>query len=716
MLHVGDVNLTPDYYDALKLGEILVVYGRLMMIGVGGAGKTSLLCALMNEPLPNRASSTLLANACTVKRHFASAGDHAGQNWVVVGEDDEMNELATFLQRVLELQSSPQASSSRLASLLASVEDVPAFEQSRSSAGGEGASEAENHSADEMVERILRAIKRRLQGRFKVSEHAEVLLHIWDSGGQVVFMNILPAFLTSRTLYTLVFDASLDLDEKLTVITHRGGQVVNTEPYHLSSTELLLQWMASIHSHLALQNPDGKLGPYPRVLLVGTRRDKLSGDRSVPSGNTAEKVSNHLASQYEGKYYNEILLRPSPVYIVDNTTAGQGTNEDPAFKEIRERVHGFTSKNLAVRTPLTWVLFRKVMQSICKDGKPVVSYKEAAAIAKACYIPSEALPSVLNFYHELGVFLFYAKIPTLRGWVFTNPQWLISQFAKLLCPHGFEEEGNPVLWDQFRKKGILVDELYETVWSGNVMPPQGLVDLLKNFLLAAPLETRRFCDAFPFEVKKMYFVPCMLSVPTGTNTDGECEEGKLHTRDAVLRAEPLHLTFNTHYVPPGFFVRVVTSLAKSQQCDVLFDMCDRGSVVYAYGEVDEFEVKEGGDSIVIHVIRCLQGGSVPSFAHVCQAIKQLLIDSIDEVSGWFPYVKVTTAFRCKTCKPQDQRGAGHCVNFDSATLTTSCLRCQKNVRFFPTTEQQYWLKQVGKVHPGYYMHPVWFTTLHSMPR
>ena len=663
-----------------------MVYGRLMMIGVGGAGKTSLLHALMNEPLPNHASSTLLANACTVKRHFASAGDQAGQNWVEVEDDDEIDELATYLQRVLELQSHPQASSSPLASLPEGVEDVPALsEQFRPSAG-------EVHvKSRKVVEKILLAIKQRSRGQSE-SSNAEVLLHIWDSGGQVVFMNILPAFLTSRTLYTLVFDASKDLDEKLTVVTHRGGQIVNTEPYHLSSIELLLQWMASIHSHLARQNPDGKLEPYPRVLLVGTRRDKLSVDRDdqFPS---ERSVRNQLASLYDGKYYNEILLWPSPLYVVDNTTAGQGINADPSFKEIRQRVHEFTSKNLAVKTPVTWVLFRKVMQSICKDDQPVVSYEEATAIANACYIPSEALPSVLNFYHELGVFLYYAKIPRLKDWVFTNPQWLISQFAKLLCPQGLEDQGRPEVWKEFRQYGILVDELYDDVWSSNQMDPQGLVDLLEKFLLAAPLETGRFSDRFPFKVEKVYFVPCMLSAPIEKSAESDTareREGKLHSRDAVLRAEPLHLVFNTNYVPPGFFVRLVTSLAKSERCKILFDLCDRCSVVYAYDEVNEFEVKEGTNSVVIHAIRCLQGRRALSFTLACQTFMQLLIDSIREVSQWFQYVKVETAFRCKTCKSQDQ--PNHFIVF---TSSASYLRCQRDIVSNPAIEQQYWLKQVS---------------------
>ena len=37
-----------DYQKALKLGNVLVAYARVMMIGPGGVGKTSFLRGLMN--------------------------------------------------------------------------------------------------------------------------------------------------------------------------------------------------------------------------------------------------------------------------------------------------------------------------------------------------------------------------------------------------------------------------------------------------------------------------------------------------------------------------------------------------------------------------------------------------------------------------------------------------------------------------------------------
>ena len=38
-----------------------------------------------------------------------------------------------------------------------------------------------------------------------------MLLHLWDCGGQPVFLDVLPAFLSSRTMFVLVFNASKGL-------------------------------------------------------------------------------------------------------------------------------------------------------------------------------------------------------------------------------------------------------------------------------------------------------------------------------------------------------------------------------------------------------------------------------------------------------------------------------------------------------------------------
>ena len=88
-------------------------------------------------------------------------------------------------------------------------------------------------------------------------------------------------------------------------------------------------------------------------------------------------------------------------------------------------MHQFASKDLAVETPVTWVLFRKVLLKVAK-GNPIVLYEQAVAVGQACGIADDAVPSVLHFYHELAVFLHYTQIESLSNKVIADPQWLVN--------------------------------------------------------------------------------------------------------------------------------------------------------------------------------------------------------------------------------------------------------------------------------------------------
>ena len=661
-----------------------MTYGRVMMIGAGGAGKTSLRHGLMKKLLPKVASSTLLANSSSVKYQWTGA---SGQRWVEIDEEDEISELAILLSRIIADKSLLPSAESALA-----IQD---FQPStRPSSEGPQSAGISTRDHSDTVEKIREEVFRRVR-LVDDQPRSEVLLNLWDSGGQVVFMNVLPAFLTKRTLFMLVFDASKNLEKKLQVVTTRTGKIVHTEDYHLNTTELLLQWMASIDAHLSLRSAGTTMDPYPRVMLIGTHLDQLVSKGCDPTVEP-KKILDSLHSQYENKAYADLLM-PSPGYIVDNTTAGQ-EKEDPAFQTIRKCVHDFATTNFSVSTPVTWVLFRKVMQRVSQANKPVMRYTEVIAVAEACSVPTNAIPSVLNFYHELGVFLYYSKIPTLREAIIATPQWLVNHIAKLLTPHGFEDQGRERLWKLLREKGILTEMLYKEVLAHSVLPPQALVDLLEHFLLMVPIKTTHI---HRYKGKE-YFVPCMLKAPSQTTVTQSSNSEE--TSAPIYTAKAMHLIFDTHYVPPGFYVRLLATVARNPNCRVLFQQINRFTVTVAYQEVDEITLREHTDSIEVRVSRAAQGGShVLPFNQVCRDTLMLIEASIIELQKWLPGVSISTAFVCSNCLPKVEK---HFVKFDRDTLITTTIRCQKEKlqTLDQCQSQQYWLKMQEQSSPsGIYM-------------
>uniref|UniRef100_A0A1X7SGP5 Uncharacterized protein n=1 Tax=Amphimedon queenslandica TaxID=400682 RepID=A0A1X7SGP5_AMPQE len=77
-----------------------------------------------------------------------------------------------------------------------------------------------------------------------------LLMHFWDCGGQPAFLEILPVFLTSRTTFLLLFDASKDLNSKWQSVHHIDGIRYDGEEVNMSTLTYMLNWMACVHSHL----------------------------------------------------------------------------------------------------------------------------------------------------------------------------------------------------------------------------------------------------------------------------------------------------------------------------------------------------------------------------------------------------------------------------------------------------------------------------------
>ena len=715
--------LTDDYHQALKLGEVLVAYARVMMIGPGGVGKSSLLRGLMNKRLPQNAESTILADTKTLKPQFwAKAGESADSYWAEVTDQDEIQELAGLLQLVAQVKSGRSTGShaAKILSTMAAAVAVPMFYPLGFAPQRVSSMQDENVSSvkDDVIQDVLQQALKHVQSNPEnpAVPQSEVLMHVWDCGGQPVFLDVLPAFLTSRTMFLLFFDARRNLLDTCSSLSYKAGRVVSKSEQNFSLMQLLMQWMASIHAMctrkdmligtipeaLALTSESEipatkgmKINPFdpneqqssatrlredvipkfPRIIPVGTH-----GDDPVVHQKKTEILSS-LQSQCENKAYTPPLLDG---VIVNNTTAGQSKEaEDTGFKHIRERVHELASKRLAVRTPVAWVLFRKVLQKVAK-GNPIVSYDQVFTVGQVCGIAEDVLPSVLHFYHELAVFLHYTQVPRLSHHIIADPQWLIKQLGRLLAPEGLEQKvSNKALWKPLWEYGILVQPLYEDVWEESNLnynvQPQSLADLLEHFLLAAQINCP--IPLASYQGRK-YFVPSVLrlSLPDANNISKSRE---------LVKISSLHLTFSTQYVPPGFFTRLATTLTRESKCQLQFKQgVFRNMITFAYGEIDEFTIFEHSSSVQITVVRTkYRQRHIPTFGSVCRDIMKVIQTCSAIIHQWLPSINIEETFLCEKCPDKN-----HFIPIPNNAITDSLLHCSIGHRCSPTREQQYWLK------------------------
>ena len=688
------------------------------MVGPGGVGKSSLLRGLMNQQLL-QAESTTLADTKVVKPQFwAKAGESADSYWAEVTDQDEIKELAKLFQQVLS-----NLHPSNVGAVLQTVVAPAAIgdfdprgykPQNIQTISNEYVSSIKDSDVRSVLQQVAQyAI---IRSRRQSVPHTEVLMHVWDCGGQPVFLDVLPAFLTSRTIFLLFFDARQNLLDKCSSLSHKAGRLVSKSEQSFTTLQLLTQWMASIHAMYIRKdtikgtNPEASTTPseggspatqgrkthatdpahdhkeqqisarnqhnfgesiipkFPRIIPVGTHGDKVQ---------KKEKILSTLLSHCEGKAYASLLLNG---VIVDNTTAGRGKEcEDKGFRYIRETVHQFASKHLAVQTPVAWVLFRKVLQKVAK-GSPIASYEQAVAVGQACRIAQDVVPSVLHFYHELAVFLHYTQIESLSNKVIVDPQWLIRQFGRLLAPKGLEQKvSNQLLWKPLHEKGILVQPLYEEVWDKSILKPQSLADLLEYFLLAAQINPPK--SVTPYEGLK-YFVPSVLKLSKQETYSTP------KSRDPVMKmSSPLHLIFSTQYVPPGFFTRLATTLTKEPKCEPLFQHnLYRNKITFAYDQIDKFTICEQSSSVQINVVRIQhrQSNKIMTFGNTCCAIMELIQACSAVVGQWLPTVDVKAAFRCEQCPDF--------ITIPCGADTDLNVYCKTHHHCNLTKEKQYWLK------------------------
>ena len=292
---------------------------------------------------------------------------------------------------------------------------------------------------------------------------------------------------------------------------------------------LALPQLISFSIGCPIYDEKGALLNYPRVLCIGTHGDKLKA-----MGKKYNQKIQEIESYCKGKPF-EILI--DGFHIVDNTTAGRRIDEDVDFSKVRNTIRDFTYNKLIVKTPISWVLFRKVIQALKAN---VISLEEAHAIGIACKIPSDVVPKVLLFYHDLGVLLFYPHITGLE---------------------------NEVKTDQYYDPSV-----------------------------------------------KQYFLPLVLPLVKEASV----------SLQYLQRATPMHLTFRTEFVPPGFFTRFITTIAESPLCEINFDKgVHRNQIKIEFGDppIDEVILSEQPCAIQVDVFRCApESESLDKFTHVCQEL------------------------------------------------------------------------------------------------
>ena len=575
-----------------------VAYSRVLFLGTAGVGKSSFKNSLMKLPWDPKANSTIISDVSCV-RPFAKG--LLSEQWEAVTHEAEIEAMAHLFSAVRKAE--------RYRSVLIDPTDDDVTTPST------------NDTARKKLDSILNEI-----GQIYISVlvpptlgqlEPHLLMHFWDCGGQPAFLEILPVFLTSRTTFLLHFDASKDLNSKWQSVHHIDGIRYDGEEVNMSTLTYMLNWMACVHSHLMKYGADGSIPDYPRMYCIGTHGDLLT-DRKK------EQVRSELISHYKDQEYAKLI---SDTLIIDNTSSGKGESEDPNIEVVRSAIIDITRNKLIVKTPISWVLFRKVLQALEEN---IISISLSMEVGASCKILPKDVPQVLIFYHDLGSFLYYPQLEGLKEKVIVDPKFFIDALGKIFT---FQASITHVKeWEIFHQYGILIQPLYTSVWKEcGDLKPEDFIEVLLHFRLAAQvtIEDKHIGCSSRY---KQYFIPAILKL---------CQDSTIATHSKELEtASPLHIRFETGFVPPGFFTRFVAVIAAHPNTTLYLQKgVYRNRVTFRYEDeknrsIEHLTVTDQHNVIQVNVHRpTIETDPAVPLSNVCQDILVLLEDSAKEVEN-----------------------------------------------------------------------------------
>ncbi|XP_045198296.2 uncharacterized protein LOC123552619, partial [Mercenaria mercenaria] len=268
----------------------------------------------------------------------------------------------------------------------------------------------------------------------------EKFFDIWDFGGQYIFYATHALFHSRKALYLLVFDLTKPLDT-IVLDEEFPGETGDRNMEHFARF-----WMESIHAYA---------GSDPRVILVGTHKDKLLGNDRL----WKEYFENIRLLFDDTELINHIEKEDFAVDNHDMSDPGIADLIGFIFKKHEEQVH-------PVEIPARWMQLEKVLRG---QKTPIISFQDVVELDKRNEYPlfdEEQLKLFLHYHHEKGSLFFYDE-DQLSDFVCLDPKFLIDAFKCIITSEQFYKNDPDIrsLRKVLSKEGRLTRQLINKVWS-----------------------------------------------------------------------------------------------------------------------------------------------------------------------------------------------------------------------------------------------------------
>ncbi len=384
-------------------------------------------------------------------------------------------------------------------------------------------------------------------------------LYIRDTGGQVEFQESLSLLIFGPSIFIFVMRTDIDIHTK-NIIQYRSanGEIINQYRSSISTMDALIQFLTSVSAIQTTEDNvfqvDGASVCHKAIVfVVGTHIDKLGSEAS----DILDNINKMLLDMIHRMKFSHLIcpadsLLKKVMYEVDNTS-----EEDKQFHCLRSDINQYiTSKSdFDIEYPVSYLLFCLELQNI---NETVISISRCKTLAAKFYIDETELKSLLDFLHfRVGIIQYY-DVEGISDLVIKEPQVLFSKVTQLIVNTFLCRIPLPMSQrESFCQRGILEFSAFEGLIGDNdQMTSQQFLKFLLHLRVAVS-----FTDNSG--VLK-YFIPSVLN---------HVEKSPSDTIDTVIA--PLAVTFKLGHCPQGLFGMLISYLLNPEgDQNLTFDLLE----------------------------------------------------------------------------------------------------------------------------------------------
>ncbi|XP_052098000.1 uncharacterized protein LOC127732856 [Mytilus californianus] len=412
-----------------------------------------------------------------------------------------------------------------------------------------------NLAESEWVENITNSMSQRQIHRLIVKAVEEgkykqkvVPIDIWDFGGQKDYYMTHQLFITSRGIFVLMFNGSIDL--------HKHMPDLNFLPGHFGKPTIsvyLIHWVNSILTYCKRTDKG-----FPRIIFVATHKDEkwFEWTREARRHDLELKLQK-LFESHAGLKHLEI----KPLIFVDATNP-----EDPEIADLRERLMQRATEHprWGEAMPTRWIPLELQLSQKAEEGTNIISRNQLRVLNsrnKSMVLSEKQIETFLKVQHSLEKLLYF-DVENLRDFIIISPAYLVEVLRSIVTEKQFWPKGErfSTILKNLQEFGMIEREDIYYLWEQesfkHILPyKEYILQMLVHLdVILAPRDTYRDVNS-PFKDVSRFLIPCMITKGNDTMF--------LKTQWLSKNSIILAYTFIEEVIPPALSYRFLSSFITS---------------------------------------------------------------------------------------------------------------------------------------------------------